>query len=91
MTGGSRRLFRPLAKDQRRHQDTHHRDPHHGQQRAAADRRDGSPAEHDRALDRRAGADLDARAEHPDGIGDAVLAVHEEMLADGVDDIVLRG
>ena len=31
------------------------------------------------------------RAEHADGIGDAVLAVHEKMLADGVDDVVFRG
>src|SRR5439155_3425002 len=34
---------------------------------------------------------LDASAEHADGIGNAVLAVHEEMLPDGVDDMVLRG
>ena len=32
---------------------------------------------------------FEPRAEHPDGIGDAVLAVHKKMLADGVDDIVL--
>ena len=31
------------------------------------------------------------RAEHPDGIGDAVLAVHKKMLADGVNDRVLGG
>lgn len=34
---------------------------------------------------------LDARAQHADGIGDAVLAVHEKVLADGVDDVVLGG
>ena len=33
---------------------------------------------------------LDARAEHPDGIDDAVLSIDEKMLADGVNDMVLR-
>ncbi len=34
---------------------------------------------------------LDARAEHAHRVGDAVLPVHQEMLADGVDDMVLGG
>ena len=34
---------------------------------------------------------LDARAEHAHRVGDAVLAVHQKMLADGVDDVVLGG
>src|ERR1035437_4816512 len=34
---------------------------------------------------------LDARAEHAHRIGDAVLPVHEKMLANGVDDMVLGG
>ena len=33
---------------------------------------------------------LDARAEHPDGINDAVLSIDEKVLADGVNDVVLR-
>src|ERR1039458_7410997 len=32
---------------------------------------------------------FEPRAEHPDGIGDAVLAIHEEVLADGVNNIVV--
>ena len=32
---------------------------------------------------------LEPRAQHADGIGHAVLAVHEKMLADGVEDAVL--
>ena len=31
---------------------------------------------------------FEPRAEHPDGIRDAVLAVHKKMLADGVNDVV---
>ena len=32
-----------------------------------------------------------ARAQHADRVGDAVLAVHEKVLADGVDDVVFGG
>ena len=32
---------------------------------------------------------LDAGAQHADRVGDAVLAIHQEMLADGVNDMVL--
>ena len=34
---------------------------------------------------------FEAGAEHANGIGDVVLAVHKEMLADGVNDAVFRG
>ena len=33
---------------------------------------------------------LDARAEHSDGIDDAILSIDEKMLADGVNDVILR-
>src|SRR5206468_4134949 len=34
---------------------------------------------------------LDARAQQADWIGNAVVAVHQELLANGVDDVVLGG
>jgi len=32
-----------------------------------------------------------ARTEHADGVGNSILAVHEEVLANGVDDVIARG
>src|SRR5581483_2362449 len=33
--------------------------------------------------------DFDPRAEHPDGVGDSILPIHQEVLANGMDDVVL--